>query len=44
MNESIESQRLAKEIKRLIKSGVSGGDIAVLYRINALSRSLEEGL
>ncbi len=43
LNESIEAQRVAKEIKELIKSGVNGGEIAVLYRINALSRSLEEG-
>jgi len=43
LNENIEAQRVAKEIKELIKSGVNGGEIAVLYRINALSRSLEEG-
>ncbi len=43
MNETIETKRLAKEIKGLIESGVSGGEIAVLYRINALSRSLEDG-
>jgi DNA helicase-2/ATP-dependent DNA helicase PcrA len=41
-NETIEAQVIAKEIKDLIAKGVSGGDIAVLYRINALSRSLEE--
>jgi len=42
INETIEAQVIAKEIKRLISNGVNGGEIAVLYRINALSRSLEE--
>jgi DNA helicase-2/ATP-dependent DNA helicase PcrA len=43
LNENIEAQRVAKEIKELINRGVNGGEIAVLYRINALSRSIEEG-
>ena len=43
-DENIESLSIARKIKKLILSGVSPRDIAVLYRINALSRSLEEGL
>jgi len=43
-DENEESDKIAKAIKELIESGVSAGEIAVLYRINALSRSLEEGL
>jgi len=43
-DENIEALSIARKIKKLILSGVSPRDIAVLYRINALSRSLEEGL
>ncbi|SFV58779.1 ATP-dependent DNA helicase UvrD/PcrA/Rep, epsilon proteobacterial type 2 [hydrothermal vent metagenome] len=43
LNESLESRSIAKEIKLLLAKGVSSNEIAVLYRINALSRSLEEG-
>jgi DNA helicase-2/ATP-dependent DNA helicase PcrA len=43
-DENEESQKVAKEIRRLLDSGVRANEIAVLYRINALSRSLEEGL
>ena len=43
-DENEESDKIARAIKQLIDSGVSAGEIAVLYRINALSRSLEEGL
>jgi len=43
-DENQEASVIAKRIKKLISSGVSPCDIAVLYRINALSRSLEEGL
>jgi len=43
-DENEESDKIAKAIKELIESGVPAGEIAVLYRINALSRSLEEGL
>ncbi|MDX9967052.1 ATP-dependent helicase [Sulfuricurvum sp. IAE1] len=43
-DESEESQKIAKAIKKLIEGGVRPSEIAVLYRINALSRSLEEGL
>lgn len=44
MDESAESYIIANRIKKLIDSGVDAREIAVLYRINALSRSLEEGL
>lgn len=43
-DESEESQKIAKAIRALINQGVRASEIAVLYRINALSRSLEEGL
>ena len=43
-DENEESDKIARAIKELIESGVPAGEIAVLYRINALSRSLEEGL
>ena len=43
LDESLESRAIAKEIKELLSKGVSSDEIAVLYRINALSRSLEEG-
>ena len=43
LDESLEAKDIAKEIKILLTSGVPSDEIAVLYRINALSRSLEEG-
>jgi len=43
-DEKNESAIIAKRIRVLINKGVSPRSIAVLYRINALSRSLEEGL
>ncbi len=43
LDESMEARAIAKEIKGLLAQGVVSSDIAVLYRINALSRSLEEG-
>lgn len=41
-NEKIESTLVAKKIKELLNTGVYAGEIAVLFRINALSRSIEE--
>ncbi|HHD0453493.1 TPA: ATP-dependent helicase [Campylobacter coli] len=41
-NEKIESTLVAKKIKELLNTGVYTGEIAVLFRINALSRSIEE--
>ncbi len=43
-NEAAEADAVAKRIKNLIDSGINPNDIAVLYRINALSRSIEDGL
>ena len=43
-DENQESKSIARKIRKLIDSGVDPRSIAVLYRINALSRSLEEGL
>jgi DNA helicase-2/ATP-dependent DNA helicase PcrA len=43
-DENYESKKIAKKIRELIDKGINPRDIAVLYRINALSRSLEEGL
>jgi len=43
LNESLEARAIANEIKDLLAKGVPSNEIAVLYRINALSRSLEEG-
>ena len=42
--ESIEAAKIAEAIKKLLSSGVASSEIAVLYRVNALSRALEEGL
>ncbi|MDQ1297639.1 MAG: ATP-dependent helicase UvrD/PcrA [Campylobacterota bacterium] len=43
-DETEEARKIAKAIRVLLDKGVHASDIAVLYRINALSRSLEEGL
>jgi len=43
LDESMEAKVVAYEIQKLLDSGVDSNEIAVLYRINALSRSLEEG-
>ncbi|WP_345989240.1 UvrD-helicase domain-containing protein [Sulfurimonas sp. HSL1-2] len=43
-DENEEASKIALQIKKLISEGVRPNEIAVLYRINALSRSLEEGL
>ena len=43
IDEVFEANAIATEIKELIAKGVNPSEIAVLYRINALSRSLEEG-
>jgi len=43
-DENEESLKIAKKIRELLDRGVDPKDIAVLFRINALSRSLEEGL
>ncbi|UFH59582.1 ATP-dependent helicase [Sulfurovum mangrovi] len=43
LDESMEAKSIAHEIEALLDKGVDPEEIAVLYRINALSRSLEEG-
>ena len=43
LDESMESRAIAHQIQALLTQGVHPDEIAVLYRINALSRSLEEG-
>ncbi len=43
LDESHEAITIASKIKKLLSEGVSADEIAVLYRINALSRSLEDG-
>jgi DNA helicase-2/ATP-dependent DNA helicase PcrA len=43
-NEMVESATIAKRVKSLIESGVSPDKIAILYRVNALSRAIEDGL
>jgi len=43
-DESEESRKIALKITKLLESGVSAKDIAILYRVNVLSRSIEEGL
>lgn len=43
IDENSEATTIAKRIKELLLKGVSAKEIAILYRINALSRSLEEG-
>jgi DNA helicase-2/ATP-dependent DNA helicase PcrA len=42
-DENEETRKIVDDIKRLILDGVSPSDIAVLFRVNALSRSLEDG-
>lgn len=43
-DENEEADNIAKRIKKLLDSGSSAKEIAVLYRVNALSRALEDGL
>ena len=43
-DENEEARKIAAKIANLINQGVSPKEIAILYRVNALSRSLEEGL
>ncbi len=43
-DEMMEARDIASKIGKLILDGTDPRDIAILYRINALSRSIEEGL
>ncbi|MGX3012129.1 ATP-dependent helicase [Helicobacter sp. 23-1044] len=44
IDERIESTQIAEHIKKLLNSGVNPNEIAILFRLNALSRSIEDGL
>ncbi len=44
MDENEEARKIAVKIQKLLDRGVSAKEIAVLYRVNVLSRSIEEGL
>ncbi|TLD82070.1 ATP-dependent helicase [Helicobacter sp. MIT 05-5293] len=43
-DETSEAQKVAQEIRGLLDQGVKASEIAILFRVNALSRSIEEGL
>jgi len=43
-DENEEARKIALKIQKLLDSGVRAKEIAVLYRVNVLSRSIEEGL
>lgn len=42
-DENDETKKIVEDVKKLIESGENPKDIAILFRINALSRALEEG-
>lgn len=42
-DENDETRKIAEDVKKLLMNGVHAGEIAILYRVNALSRALEEG-
>jgi DNA helicase-2/ATP-dependent DNA helicase PcrA len=42
--EDEEADAVARQVRELAASGVSGSDIAIFYRVNAMSRALEEAL
>lgn len=43
-DENEEALKIAKKIRELLDIGVNPGEIAILFRLNALSRSIEDGL
>ena len=43
-DESEEAKKIAMKITKLLDAGIKAEDIAVLYRVNVLSRSIEDGL
>jgi len=43
-DENEEARKIAMNINKLLSSGEKAEDIAILYRVNVLSRSVEEGL
>jgi len=42
-DENDETRKIALDVSKLITDGVNASEIAILYRVNALSRALEEG-
>ena len=44
LDERIEALSIARKIKNLLRDGARLEDIAILFRLNALSRGLEDGL
>ncbi|RLA74926.1 MAG: ATP-dependent helicase [Epsilonproteobacteria bacterium] len=44
IDERLETQKIIRDINTLVSSGEDPNDIAILYRVNALSRQLEDGL
>jgi len=42
-DENEETRKIIDDIKKLLEQGEKGKDIAILFRVHALSRSLEEG-
>ncbi len=43
-DENSEAKEIAQRVRKLIERGIDPKEIAILYRINALSRSIEEAL
>jgi ATP-dependent DNA helicase UvrD/PcrA len=43
-DENEESRKIALKVQKLLDSGIRAKEIAILYRVNVLSRSIEEGL
>ncbi len=43
-DENEEARKIAAKVAKLLSSGVNSSQIAILYRVNVLSRSIEEGL
>ncbi|MBS9782581.1 MAG: UvrD-helicase domain-containing protein [Arcobacter sp.] len=42
-DENEETRKIVDDIKKLLEDGENSSNIAILFRVNALSRSLEEG-
>ncbi len=42
-DENEETRKIVDDIRKLLEEGKSAKDMAILFRVNALSRSLEEG-
>jgi len=43
-DENEEARKIASKVTKLLDAGIRAENIAVLYRVNVLSRSIEEGL